>query len=278
MRYLQLEFRFRPSDGDSEQFIAWLLSEGFDSFEETESGLLAYIEESQWNEEIFSQALKVRWGGIQWLGTVPQEDKNWNELWEQNFQPVIIAGHCLVRAPFHPPQPELPMEVVIEPKMSFGTAHHETTQLVMEHLLNMELSGKRVLDMGCGTGILAILAAKLGAGMVLAIDNDRWAYENALENVDRNQVQELVTVIEGETEQIPGALFDVIIANINRNVLLKDMPVYARHTASGGKLLLSGFYEEDLDLILAAATSCGWVKDHYLERNRWVALLCSADF
>jgi ribosomal protein L11 methyltransferase len=195
-------------------------------------------------------------------------DQNWNAEWEKNFEPVLIADKCYIRAPFHPLCPGYPYEIIIEPKMSFGTAHHETTAMMIEMMMQMDFNGKKVLDMGCGTGILAILAGMLGASEVDAVDNDEWAFNNAVENMERNGATKVNVKLGNITAA--GSGYDIILANINRNVLLVHIPEYSKRMKKG-ELLMSGFYEDDLEAIQKSATSNGFKFDRTINNNQWVA-------
>ena len=271
--YMECRFEVAPRDPGAEILLAELSDLPFESFEETEKGLNAYIRKSEWNENIlsavslmqqpeFNVAVEVR--------EVPPE--NWNEKWETHFDAIEIDGRCRVRAPFHPHK-EATYEIIIEPKMSFGTGHHETTHMMLEFLLEREVKGKTVLDMGCGTAVLAILAGMKGAEEVDAIDIDPWSYANALENAELNG-QERIRVYEGDSRVIPSKKYDLILANINRNVLLADIPLYADHLKNGGELLLSGFYESDVEVIRDQCREAGLEYQSKRVRNSWVALSC----
>jgi len=195
---------------------------------------------------------------------------NWNKEWEKNFNPIQVDGQVSVRAPFHK-NPSLKFDIVIEPKMSFGTGHHETTHMMIQHLLALDLENKKVLDMGCGTGILAIFAEMKGAQPTDAIDIDSWCYQNSIENVQRNGCKH-ITVLEGDSSLLKGKKYDVIIANINRNILLSDMKIYTDCLRQEGILLLSGFYKDDIAIIESEVVKHGLVFDKMIQRNRWVAL------
>ena len=246
---------------------------GYDTFMETENGLCAYI-----TEDIFSEAaLQAVLQKYQQVAALPYStDKiphqNWNEEWEKNFEPLLISGICSVRASFHPRPENVPYDIVINPKMSFGTGHHETTTLMIQNQLELEQVNKRVLDMGCGTGILAILAVKLQAREVVAVDIEDWTVENARENAALNQTQ--VEVRLGNIDVVRhDQPYDIILANINRNVLLADIPVYATLLCPGGSLVMSGFYTEDLDAILAVSLANNLVYRSKRDKNNWVSVV-----
>ena len=198
------------------------------------------------------------------------EQTNWNKEWEKNFNPIQVNGQVSIRAPFHE-NPSLNFDIVIEPKMSFGTGHHETTHMMVQHLLALDLKNKKVLDMGCGTGILAIFAEMKGAQPTDAIDIDSWCYQNSLENVQRNGCKH-ITVLEGDSSLLKGKEYDVVIANINRNILLSDMKIYTDCLREKGVLLLSGFYKEDISIIESEVIKHGLVLDKMIQKNNWVAL------
>lgn len=270
MEYIELNCSLPAGEAVFAEILMARLGElGFESFEETTEGLLAYIPAHDFDpamlntEELWPAGIEVNYT---WR-VVP--DENWNAVWESNFEPVTIAGRCHIRAPFHPVKNDIEFGIVIEPKMSFGTAHHETTSLMIEVMLETEMTGRRVLDMGCGTGVLAILAAMRRAAEVTAIDNDEWAYQNALENVQRNK-QPGINVYQGDAGMLTNLRFDVIIANINRNILLNDMQSYVNCLDSGGLLLMSGFYQEDLPLITGKASSLNMLYTGHRVKNNWV--------
>ena len=255
---------------DPEIVIAQLADLGFESFTETDSGIQGFIREDMYHEEpviAYLQKVSDEHGLSYSFEKIAEQ--NWNAIWESAYEPVIIAGKCRVRAPFHPPLAGMAYEIMIEPRMSFGTAHHETTSLMLEYIMLEEVPGKRVLDMGCGTGVLAILAHKMQAASVVAIDNDEWAFANAVDNMEKNEAG-AVKVIQGAGGDIPGPSYDLIIANINRNVLLGDIPLYSEVLNSNGTLLMSGFYEQDLEQIIAAAEKSGLHFVNHKTDNKWV--------
>jgi len=267
--YLEFNFTIAPLQPASDILIAELGELGFDSFVEKEDGLLAYVikeKSPQGLEELFvakNQAFKISWS----VKEIKQ--KNWNQEWEKNFHPIKIEDRCRVRAPFHTKE-EVLFDIVIEPKMSFGTGHHETTHMMLQLLLDENLDGDKVLDMGCGTGVLAILARMKGAENVEAIDIDEWSYENTLENVERNNCSN-INVQLGNASLLGAKKFHTVIANINRNVLLEDIPKYISSLEKSGSLFLSGFYLSDLDMISAKCRQHGLEFEKKLLKNNWVA-------
>ena len=275
MNYIGCFFSKKSGSLDTQVAMDILVAElgqaGFESFTEHGEGVDAYIQKSEWDPALLDDIQILRSEEVSFEYEIREiEQVNWNEEWEKNFEPIVVEGKVSVRAPFHEP-PGLPYDIVIEPKMSFGTGHHETTYLMVQHLLEMEVKGRRVLDMGCGTGILAIFAAMKGAEHVDAIDIDNWCYVNSLENVARNRC-ESIEVFEGDAELIGDRRYDIIIANINRNILLNDMSVYAAAMNEESSLLLSGFYTEDIDMINEAALANGLKLDKKLVKNNWVGL------
>ena len=269
--YLEFRFLIEPLQPASEILIAELGYLGFESFVENEDGVTAYIPKEEYEEDLLAGVHILQSEEFEITYSCDEiEQVNWNEEWEKNFSPILVDDKCSVRAPFHP-QPDVEFDIVIEPKMSFGTGHHATTHMMIQHILKNEWEGKTVLDMGCGTGVLAILTALKGAKAVDAIDIDNWCYQNTLENIERNSV-DYIQVDEGGAELLEGRKFDVILANINRNILLRDLPVYVESLNEGGDIYLSGFYSEDIPLI---QKKCEELKLRYVEhfeRNNWVAV------
>lgn len=253
---------------DTDMCIAQLSAQGFDGFMEEEGYVLAYQEKGDQSSEELDTVLTEQ--GIPVAGISVIEDKNWNAEWESDYQPVLISDQVLVRAPFHETQEGFVYDIIIEPRMAFGTAHHETTSQVLAILAKMDVQGKRVLDMGCGTAVIAILAMKMDAANVLAIDNDEWAYRNSLDNIKLNEGEE-IEVLLGDANLLQNRQFDIIIANINRNILLQDIPEYAKVLTEKGSLVMSGFYAEDLPLIENKAKPSGLHLGNTCVKNNWMA-------
>jgi len=303
MNTIKITLTFHPYESwMADLLMADLADQGFDTFQETETGFEAYIPEQRFNAAIFSDWAKQKSGEyrLEWQQeTIPAQ--NWNEVWEKNyFQPLVIKDKVLVRAPFHTDYPPCPIEIIIEPNMAFGTGNHETTSLMMETMLEMDFEGKTVLDMGCGTGILAILASKLGASEITAIDNDPWSVEAVTENRVINNTPNVVPVL-GDGNTLPGEgvsnlgegvsnlgegvsnlgegvsnsliSFDTVLVNIQRNVILADMDQYARVLKPGGQILFSGFYEPDLPAIVEKAADYALGFSSFTTRNNWVVVV-----
>ena len=266
MIFKQVNLKFKPVNPWSDILIAYLADSDYDSFEETENGLKAFVQTDRFSEEKLNQVLSDLGVEVKYeVQNLKQE--NWNAKWESNFKPVIIDDRCGIRASFHPPL-DVNHEVVITPKMSFGTGHHSTTFGMMKTMMDLDFNNKKVLDMGCGTAVLAILASMLKAKEILAIDIDEWAYTNSLENIQINDVNN-IKVLQGGSELIKES-FAIILANINRNVLLSDMGVYSKALAKNGDILLSGFYTEDLTLITEKSNEFGLSLISSTHHNNWV--------
>jgi ribosomal protein L11 methyltransferase len=268
--YIAYDFNVSPKEPATEMLIAQLGYVGFESFVEQDHGVTAYIQKQEWNSKILDDVFLLH--SNEFNITFEHNEivqTNWNEEWEKNFNPIQVDDLVSIRAPFHA-NPLLQFDIVIEPKMSFGTGHHETTHMMVQHLLALDLDTKKVLDMGCGTGILAIFAEMKGAKPIDAIDIDRWCYENSLENIQRNNCNH-ITVYEGDASVLKEK-YDVIIANINRNILLSDMKTYTDCLNENGVLLLSGFYKEDIVIIEDEVTKHGVTFEKMIQRNNWVAL------
>ena len=269
--YIGYRFTIEPLALGSEILIAELGEKAFESFIETETGIEAYVQKSLWTASILEDIYILENPEFKISYTFEEiEQVNWNEEWEKNFEPINVGEICHVRAPFHE-KTGATYDIVIEPKMSFGTGHHETTHMMIQHILDTDFTNKKTLDMGCGTAILAILAEMKGAAPIDAIDIDNWCYLNSIENASRNNCSK-ITVYEGDASLLEGKKYDIIIANINRNILLNDMESYSNCLDNNGILFLSGFYTEDIPAIVACCESNNLVYENQLERNNWVAL------
>ncbi len=268
--YIEYNFIVNPLQPGTEILIAQLGLVNFESFVETETGVQAYIQKVDWSEGILNdiQILQSNEFEITHLKTEIAQ-VNWNKEWEKNFQPVEVTKECALRAPFHEPF-NVKYELIIEPKMSFGTGHHETTFMMLQFILENEFSEKKVMDMGCGTAVLAILAEMRGASKIDAVDIDEWCFENSVENVERNNCKS-ISVFQGVASFLENKKYDVLIANINRNILLQDMEAYSKNLIKGGELYLSGFYKEDLPLITDTCNKLGLEFVENKERNNWIA-------
>lgn len=252
-----------------ELLLAELSLFSFDAFEETETGLLASCEAENWDEQSVKPILEKY--SVSWeVQTVPRV--NWNEEWEKHYDPVIVGDQCIVRASFHTPRPEFPYEIIITPKMSFGTGHHATTWQVLNYQLSVYHAGKKVIDVGCGTGALAIMAQKRGATDLTAVDIDEWCIENSRENFEMNGCQNVRLLLGGIEVISPTEQFDIMLANINKNVLLSQMSDYSLRLHPGGLLVLSGFYEEDIPDLLGCAAQNALSYVHQSSRDRWAML------
>lgn len=269
MDYIEVNFTIDPDSSEMEILMAQLAEMGYDSFMESDNGLLAYIPVNVFNESHLNDLITIDQAQLKYSFKTIKE-QNWNEVWESNYDPVTIKDQVYIRAPFHASKDDIRYEILVNPKMSFGTAHHETTSLMIELLIEEKMEGKKVLDMGCGTGILAILSEMMGANYIDAIDNDKWAFENSVENVEKNNCKK-INVYLGDASIIASIEYEYILANINRNILLQDIPAYATHLSKNGILLLSGFYSEDLECIESAANENNLSLDHKLVKNNWVA-------
>jgi len=274
MDYVEVTALVDPPQPWSDLLIAEMAEIGFESFEENLKGFKAYIPSADFDEEKLNaiNLTEDETKNVNFSFSVKNIDnENWNQVWESNFEPVDVDNQCYIRAPFHQPKPDYPYEIIIEPKMSFGTGHHETTALVVQWMLETDFMDKHVLDMGCGTGILAILAAKKGANPVLAIDNYPYAWENTLENVARNHTPN-IRVELGDATLLGKEPFDIILANITKNVLMEDLEVYASVLKSGGELYISGFFADDMKDITDKAATFGIRALASKQNKEWVAV------
>ena len=271
MNYYACSFTNPENENLKDMFMELLGSIGFDSFMDTDEGFEAYCQEPVLNEEELNDIMQMeQFANVKLLKTELIPDQDWNATWEASYEPVIINEFCRIRAPFHKVEGSYKYDLIIEPKMSFGTAHHETTSQIIELMLQSDFTGLNLLDMGSGTGVLAILAKKLGSATTVAIDNDEWAYRNALDNIRLNDENDIVVEL-GDANSLNDRQFDVILANINRNILLRDMKEYVKCLVNDGKIFFSGFYEEDLVLITKEAERLGLTYSNHVTKNNWTA-------
>ena len=271
MNYYACSFTNPENENLKDMFMELLGFIGFDSFMDTDEGFEAYCQEPALNEEELNDIMQMeQFVNVKLLKKELIPDQDWNATWEASYEPVIINEFCRIRAPFHKVEGSYKYDLIIEPKMSFGTAHHETTSQIIELMLQSDFSGLNLLDMGSGTGVLAILAKKLGSATTVAIDNDEWAYRNALDNIRLNDENDIVVEL-GDASSLNDRQFDVILANINRNILLRDMKEYVKSLVNGGKIFFSGFYEEDLVLITKEAERLGLTYSNHVTKNNWTA-------
>lgn len=271
MNYYACSFSNPENEILKDMFMELLGTIGFDSFMDTDDGFEAYCKEQDYKETELDEILQMeQFANVSLLKKELIPDQDWNATWEASYEPVVINELCRIRAPFHQVEGSYKYDLIIEPKMSFGTAHHETTSQIIELMLQSDFTGLDVLDMGSGTGVLAILAKKLGSATTVAIDNDEWAYRNALDNIRLNDENEIVVEL-GDAGSLNNRQFDLILANINRNILLRDMKEYVKCLLDGGKIFFSGFYEEDLKLIAKEAESLGLKYISHVTKNNWTA-------
>lgn len=274
MQYTAVHFKFAfAEDFAADIFVAELAELGFESFENDAEGIIAYIPSVNYQEQLLAGLIGTfPYAGAEIKETLTIADQNWNEEWEKHFfQPIVIDDKCVIHSSFHTDIPPMEYDILIDPKMAFGTGHHATTSLIVSELLQMDLQGKSLLDMGCGTAVLAILASKRGADPITAIDIDNWCTENSLENIALNHVDN-IEVLQGDANLLPGRRFDVVLANINRNILLADMHLYADCLPQGGILYMSGFYTEDVPQIEAEAVKLGFRMTACREKNNWAVV------
>jgi ribosomal protein L11 methyltransferase len=272
MNYIEITIVVEPREQGSDVLIAQLSELEFESFVENDSGFCAYIQEQLYDENKLNLVLSfyVDFFKVSYSSKIiPQQ--NWNKEWESSFQPIEVDGKCYIRAPFHPAKEGFKYDVIIEPKMSFGTGHHNTTRLMISKLMLLNVKGRALLDMGCGTGVLAIVAAMMGADPITAVDIDDWSYENTLENLEKNNINK-VFVHKGDAQFLQKKVFSVILANINKNVLLADMKVYAGSLENGGDLVLSGFFETDITELSLKAQELGLKLRDKAVSEQWTML------
>ena len=269
--YIEYNFTVNPKEPAIEILIAELGSVGFESFVENENGVTGYIQKKDWNTAILEEVFILK--SDEFSIAYKQNEvaqTNWNAEWEKNFQPIQVDDIVSIRAPFHE-NPNLKYDIVIEPKMSFGTGHHETTHMMIQFILDSDIQNKTVLDMGCGTGVLAILAEMKEASNIEAIDIDEWCYLNSIENIERNSCHN-IKVLKGDASILKAKKFDIIFANINRNILIKDIPIYASCLNPNGLLFLSGFYKNDIPMIQDVCADYSLNLEAQISKNDWVAL------
>lgn len=272
MDYIEFEASVEPIEIGREVLVAQLSEIGFESFVDTESGLKAYIQADDFNEELLKDLWIFKNDEFEISYLIKKiEDQNWNKTWEENFEPIDVEGTCYIRAPFHEKKDKYEYDIIIDPKMSFGTGHHATTYLMVKQILGLDVKGKKVLDMGCGTAVLAILAKLKGAGYTEGIDVDEWAYNNSLENIRNNNCED-ISVKFGGAELLGNEKFDFMFANINRNILLADMHLYANNIVANGVLLLSGFFKSDVDILVEEAIKNRLSLTFSESKNDWTVL------
>lgn len=267
------EFQIRCSEDVKEQLIAELAEEEYEGFVETDEGFSAYVTSSLFKREVFEQLLQKYEINPATVAQSHIEQQNWNAQWEAGYEPIVIDNNVIVKAPFHRIEKHYPYELLIQPKNTFGTGHHETTQLMLRLMLQVDLTGKRVFDYGSGTGVLAVMASKMAAASVYAIDIDDWSAENISENTELNDVRNIIFE-QGDLSVVKPQKFDVILANINKNILLFSFAPLADLTEAGGTLLISGFYEGDLEDLKTGAAGAGFLFQQHITLNNW----CAASF
>ncbi len=269
--YLEFNFNISPLQPWNEILMAELIEIGFDSFTEEHNGILAYIQKDLFDDKQLQEINMFSNEAVEISYTYQEMPNiNWNEEWEKNFEPINVENQVSIRAEFHSNQ-NLPHEIIIQPKMSFGTGHHATTYLMIQQMLDMNFENKTVLDMGCGTSVLAIFAKQKGAGKTVAIDIDEWSVENSKENAERNNVD--LDISQGTADNLGAENFDIILANINRNILISDIPTYVSVLTDGGQLLLSGLCFFDVADILEVCMEQKLTLKRELQREEWVSLL-----
>lgn len=274
MQYSAVTFQFDfDLDFAADLFINELAEIGFDSFENTQNGCIAYIPTQQLDKTAIAQLVKdFAYPKVSIVDISDIEDKDWNEEWEKNFfQPIVIDNRCVIHSTFHHDYPHLPYDIIINPQMAFGTGHHQTTSMMLQAILETDFTNKEVLDMGCGTAVLGILAKMKGAKHVTAIDIDDWCVRNALENIALNKIED-IDVRLGDANLLKDKHFDIILANINRNILLNDMPYYAAALQHSGMLFMSGFYTDDIPAIIAKGNTLGLHLSDRHQTDNWAMI------
>lgn len=275
MNYIEIKITVHPFVSENgDLFSALLANMAYESFVENEDGISAFIPEKSYNETKLTEMLsnfKDVFSDLNFTSKVIKGE-NWNQKWEENFEPLVIDDFCSIKAPFHQVKTSYPHEIIITPKMSFGTGHHSTTASMIRLMNMLNFNNLEVLDMGCGTAILSVFAAQKNAKKILAVDIDEWAYNNSFENIALNRINN-IEIEQGGEEVLRNKKFDIILANINRNVLIEQMKTYSDCLNNKGQLLLSGFYTEDLPMIKVAAEKENLIYQKHLVENNWVAAL-----
>lgn len=272
MSYLEIAIELSFIQEETVEILIARLSElGFDGFWNEQNMLKAYIDENLFDKNIFETVLNETLSTCKYKTEI-MPDKNWNEQWEKSYEPVIIENKCIIKAPFHEISQKFPLEIIVSPKMAFGTGHHHTTQLIIEQLFNIDLINKTIIDAGCGSGVLAIAAEKLGAESILAFDIDHWSVENTTENIELNQCSHII-VKQGTIDEVKPDPSDIILANINRNILLSEMESYQKFLKNNGLLILSGFIESDVEIIKKSATNKGLFFQNSYSKKDWYCLV-----
>lgn len=279
MQYKKVTVVLTPYDETASDIVMAQMGElGFDSFEETEGGFIGYAQISNYTEGTLATLSTYVEGVSMTIEEDIIEDQDWNKEWEENyFKPIVIGGKCRIRSPFHEADPSMQYEIIINPQMSFGTGYHETTTMMMEYLMEKDITGKSVLDMGCGTGILGIMGIMRGAQAVDCVDIDEWCYNNTLENISLNSLNGITTILGGAEVLGKEPKYDLVIANINRNILTRDMHLYAQTLKPGAQMMLSGFYSEDADIVLKEAQRFGLSLVEKKVMNNWNGLFLQKD-
>lgn len=268
-RYFDIHIPCPPDQ--TELLASELMDLGYEGTWEQEAGVHGYIPVTDFNRQALDELLDVYGLSRETAVVSPMDEVNWNEEWEKSYEAITVLDRCLIRADFHPKPEHIQYDIVIQPKMSFGTGHHDSTRLITELMLDMDFKGRSVIDVGCGTGVLAILAGMMGASPITAIDNNPWSYENTLENAERNHVG--MEVIESDIEQFDGRGYDIILSNITRNINHQNIPKYARMTNKGGILIMSGFFDHDFEFLNDQAIKHGFrLLNKVISEKNWIAL------